>query len=629
MTKTTDLDCEDTAMDDISSPPPSQQCINNESLPKEITLKFTFKVKKTEKVDSATMHRNILTTIEDLDDHVSFLDQHNNTFSPQKTKNFSSKFTYETFPRKHFHLICVAHKLKLSISLKNLKRDMRNVLVTNHANITAHTWSTLDTRDVGWLLQMHPRLHNRQDLHLQLSKLLSKANPTKETPEFQLYVKTISDNNTNAAQRSSAQAIVIESKSDNIHNLRELLHSVYNTQSHLLPGTFIPINYQHIETKEKYSSLIRLQRQYLEDHRNISLSGVPDDKLNSIVHYNNKFDTILNHIHSSTHITWISPSISSDHDWNLSTNSSSYYASQQLVKMILDNVKESSSTMSFTPHLHQHSTSLTTTTKTYLDALNAFIPPTTANNHSVNSTNKPTNSTTTNTSSPTNTISTETQSSPLSSLTTAKDSIALENMKEHLTKSISILRKEMKSIQDSFRSEIKERLSEINNSLLTTQQTTNEHKNDQDKTLSSSRVQDSISSLKNEFNQFRSAIRQELKDQLLLTVTEVVQTTTTQISSIITKEVHRALQTHLHALSPRNRKPKRSHAPNIDETIQQQLFPDDSQDNSQIADVSTLSNEIDKQYEAANSLFEANMTIQPTSPPTYFSDMEEDHQNQP
>ena len=618
MTMTTAPEPTDIAMDDTFSPPPEEQIPNKESSLKEITLKFTFKVKKSEKADPAQMHRNILTNIEDIDEHSNFFDQHNNTFSPVKTTNFTSKFTYKTFPRKHFNLICVAHKLKLHASLNNLKREMHNVLAANHASITVHTWSTLDTRDVGWLLQMHPRFHNRQDIKEQLLKLLATVNNNNnEIPKFQLYVKTINDKNANSAQRASAQAIVIESESNNVHNLRELLHTAYNNKSKSLPGKFIPINYQHIETKEKYSSLIRLQHQYLQDHRNISISGENKDNLEKIIHLNNNFDTIINHIKTSTVITWISPSISSSEVWNLSTNSSSFIASCNMVKTILDKVKELSSNIPSVQYPIKQSTSLTTTTKTYLDALNAFIPSHAIIHQPSNNSPKPSTSAPTNTSSPTNTISTTTQNSSVSSLTPTKDSIALSNMKEHLTKSISILRKEMKSIQDSLQAEIKDHLSQITESLLTT--------NNQEDQLPSSRIQDSISSLRNEFDQFRHAIRQELKDQLLLTVTEVVQTTTTQILTIITKEVHRALQTHLHALSPRNRKPKRSRAPNIDDPIQQQLFSDDLQDDPQ----QKTSINLDEQYEAANSLFEANMTIRPTSPPAYFSDMEDDNTNQP
>ena len=618
MTMTTVSESTDITMDDTSSPPREEHITNKDSIAKEITLKFTFKVKKSEKGDPAQMHRNILTTIEEIDEHSNFFDQHNNQFNPVKATNFSSKFTYETFPRKHFNLICVAHKLKLRASLNNLKREMRNVLATNHASITVHTWSTLDTRDVGWLLQMHPRFHNRQDIKDQLLKLLSTANDnTNEIPKFNLYVKTISDSNANATQRSSAQTIVIESASKDVHNLRELLHSAYNSKSKSLPGKFIPINYQHIETKEKYSSLIRLQHQYLQDHRNISISGDNNDNLEKIIHLNNKFDTIINHIKTSTAVTWISSSISSSDVWNISTNSSSYVATCNLVKTILDTTKELSSNIPSIQYPIQQSTSLTTTTKTYLDALNAVIPSHTFAHQSINKSHEPPTSTLTNTSSPTHTISTKTRNSSLSSLTPTKDSTALSNMKEHLTKSISILRKEMKSIQDSLQAEIKDHLSQITESIHIT--------NNQEDKLPSSRIQDSISSLRNEFDQFRHAIRQELKDQLLLTVTEVVQTTTTQISTIITKEVHRALQTHLHALSPRNRKPKRSRAPNIDDPIQQRLFSDDPQDDPQ----QDTSINLDEQYEAANSLFEANMTIRPTSPPAYFSDMEDDNTNQP
>ena len=146
------LDSDDIAMDEAPKTseenPPSQST----SIPKETTLKFVFKLKKTENLDVSKLHCNLLTTIENIDQTAKFFDQHNNAFEPSKTNNFSSKYTYEKFPRQHFQLICVAHKLCLNLSLNSLKRDMRNALVTNRASITIHAWSTLDTRDVGWLL---------------------------------------------------------------------------------------------------------------------------------------------------------------------------------------------------------------------------------------------------------------------------------------------------------------------------------------------------------------------------------------------------------------------------------------------------------------------------------------------
>ena len=139
------------------------------------------------------------------------------------------------------------------------------------------------------LVHTHPRFHNRKDIRMQLETTLTKINTDKQNPEFRLYAKTIVDNKQNETQRTSAQVIAIECESQNLHRLRELLHTAYSSHSHSLPGKFIPINYQHIESKEKYSSLIRLQSQYLQEHRNISISGVTMSDLetkNSIQQYN-------------------------------------------------------------------------------------------------------------------------------------------------------------------------------------------------------------------------------------------------------------------------------------------------------------------------------------------------------
>ena len=87
---------------------------------------------------------------------------------------------------------------------------------------------------------------------------------------------------------------------------------------------------------------------------------------------------------------------------------------------------------------------------------------------------------------------------------------------------------------------------------------------------------------------------------------------------MITTEVNNALQTQLQALSPRNRKPKRSRAPNIPETLPQRLFSHTNSTESQ-----------DTDFEVANALFEANMTTRPNSPLLYDSDTEDHPMHQP
>ena len=108
--------------------------------------------------------------------------------------------------------------------------------------------------------------------------------------------------------------------------------------------------------------------------------------------------------------------------------------------------------------------------------------------------------------------------------------------------------------------------------------------------------------------------------------------TMSQLTTMITTEVNNALQTKLNALSPRNRKPKRSRAPNLDDSddpIYRKLFDDDPPHACNKEKNNTQPEELHDPYEAANSLFEANMTLRPKSPPTYSSDMEEDDSNQP
>ena len=127
-----------------------------------------------------------------------------------------------------------------------------------------------------------------------------------------------------------------------------------------------------------------------------------------------------------------------------------------------------------------------------------------------------------------------------------------------------------------------------------------------------------ISSIKHDFESFRSHIQTEMKKQLQTTISTTIKTTTENLTNMITVEVERALRTQLKAMSPRNRKPKRSRAPNLDDSISQQLFSARSRTDTE-----------DDDYELSNSLFEANMTIRPHSPDHSNSDIEEEMQNQP
>ena len=616
MTTTTTAGSDDTTMDDASSTSVERQDKHPSSNPKEITLKFVFKLKKTENIDVATLHRNLLMNIQRIDQNAKFFDQQGNGFNPLKANDFSSKYTYEKFPRQHFLLVCVAHKLCLNHSLNNLKRDMRNALVTNRASITIHTWSTLDTRDVGWLLHTHPRFHNRKDIHTKLSKTLTKINTDKQIPEFRLYVKTIVDNKQDN-QRVSAQVITIECESCNVHRLRELLHTAYSSISQSLPGKFIPTNYQHIESKEKYSSLICLQSQYLQDHRNISISGVTLDDLDTKIAYNNTTNTIHHHIHSFKQITWISPiasTTSTPRTWNISTTSTEYLPTCQFLRStILENITDSTSSIPYVDLPTTTHTQLSSTTKSYLAALNQHIPSHTSHTYTPSATTPTRNSTTTTTSSLTQSAS-------------RPNDVQFENLKLHVAKTVSNLQQEFRTLQKDIQQSLQNQIKALADKLpLQNSYASYTSKNSSEQIPLQMDLHQSFLSLKNDFQHFRNSIKKELENQLQTTVSEVVRETTNTLKSLITTEVHHALRTHLNTLTPRHRKTKRNRMnESSSDSLSQRLFAD--HDNTLSGAPGSKNSRTDA-FEVSNEIFEANMTVHPDSP-LATSDAEESTTNQ-
>ena len=593
-------------MADTPEPCNTQPASTNKSSLSLTTLKCAFKLKKSENSDISKSHHDLLIRINDLDPDAKFVDSQDNFFIPSNVRQFRTKFNYEIFQRKHFQLVCVAHKMSSSVSLTDLKTSLRNVLLTKRVSITVHTWPTLDTRDVGWLLHSHPRFHNRDNIHKIISTSLNKVSQNKPVPKFRLYVKSITHGNPNEKSRIATQAIHIECESSKLHELRELLHQLYHSTDKSIPGKFIPMNFPHIQSAHDYMQLLRSQSMYMDNHRNISVTGLTSEELDKHITTNNTSSSIRSILQQSKHIMWISETNTSEpQQWNFSTTSEPYHLASSLIHTnILDKISTTKSNMKL---LHSNNApsekSITITTQSYLQALTTSISKNTSQSFT----------------SPTYTESTK---SPVSSLSKSLYSkrIELANMKEHITRSITLLQKEFKNFQSTLRNELK---NQISDNIRNIPESTSNH----EMSSTSPNLQDSITSLRNKFDQFRTAIRQELKDQLLLTVTDVVKTTTNQISTIITKEVQRALQMHLQALSPRHRKPKRNRAPNIsDDNLSQRLFHDNypSSPDDIHATNTTRPRQIHDthQFEQGNELFEVNMTVQPDRSTNAFSDTE-------
>ena len=595
MTTSTDVVTDDTNMSDAETEPPHSSNVADNHKAKPTKVKFVFKLKKTEKADVSQFHRKLLLEILSLDKDVMFTDNKQQSISPRTTEDFKPYFDYESLPRKHFQLVCVTHTITTTISLSNLKRDLRNVLTSYRATLNVNNWSTLDVRDVGWILSMHPRFHNRDNITSLLRQELVALNDNNLVPNFRVYSKTLTNNKPSDKQRLVMQALHIECESSNLHALRELLHRLYSSSNPRIPGKFVPVNFQHIQSKNAFLALVLQQKQYLENHRNITIYGTSCTDLATEVQYDNKNKSIKTILQESPAISWISPSPSSPDQWNISTTNVHYLNACQIVKTtILNNITNSSSN-SILEHDNPSSSvlPLSPTTKNYLQALttNLSLPKSTVTSPKTISKNT-------------------TFTTNLSSITTStlqkRTAIQIDNIKEHIARSLEAIRTEFTNFQESLRNEMKEQISTFTNTSSSNEQHLNSTVSDE--------LSHSISDIKKELQNFRERIRAELKNELQI----AIQTTTSQLTSMITTEVNNALQTQLQALSPRNQKPKRSRSPNIPETLPQCLFSHTNSNESH-----------DTQYDVANALFEANMTARPNSPLLYDSDTEDHPMHQP
>ena len=597
MTKTSDTSINDTIMSDAPVRADTDTESTGEDIPTKVAIKLSFKLKKTDSQDISKKHHDILLALIRADPSCLVHDNEGTRLSLNPDSKIDTKFQYETLPRKHFQLVCVSHTITTKVPFSNLKMDLRNVLSSSRATLTVNTWSTLDVRDAGWLLQMHPRLHNRDDITERLRRAIQQVT-TDQVPAFRLYAKTISNGKPSDTNRQSTQVIVVECESASLFQLRELLHKIYSTNTKSLPGKFIPMNFQHIQSANAYTYLLQQQQTYLESHRNISISDITMDDLQTEIKYNNNTTSILTALHQNNSISWFSPDTSSStiEKINFSTTIANYPSAYSFLKNVVQaNISRSSLNSTYKENNFATTPQLSTTTKNYLHALTSNLPTTTKSpvittpsKHSY-------------------TITASNISSVTSPTTQIPSSVLFDNLKEHISRSLKTLRQEFLSLQTELCNEIKSiRISQTNLPSSTSNNTLN---------AISHELTTSISSIKNDFESFRTHVQNELKIQLQTTIASAVQSTTDNLTTMITNEVNRALRTQLQALSPRNRKPKRSRAPNIDDSVPQRLF---SQNDTEY-----------DPYEISNELFEANMTIQPHSPERHNSDTEDSPPLQP
>lgn len=450
-----DPDPPDTTMDEASESPMSSmydEYTSSTKTPEKILIKLLFKQSSNNyNANLHDKHRLVLERLHQADPQITIFDQHDIVVplhNPSKI-NFSTRFKYSSLPRRHFKMTASTHSIQSTISFSQLKKKLNSVLQENRITMMINHWKTLDIRDVGWLCNAHTYFHNRDHLQDILHKAIRKQFPSKPIPEFRLYVRMVTDGKPNSSNRLTAKAIHIECPSMDLNHLRDILQSLYSKVKGL-PGTFVPANLPHISDQPLLRKYILQQAKYTDNHRNITIEGVEHSHLAQTIHHNGKPTTILSMIKRSSSIFWISQTEQSD-KWHLSTTLHHYPMAAQFVQThILDRIEGSTSNRILTDEQTVHTT-VSDSTKSYLEVLSSTsshfdvdqsvvdMPATTPKQISFSKDTTPTS---------------VSHLSSLDPTSTKRQAIEIDNIKEHVQRSLSNLRKEFEQFKKDIRTEV-------------------------------------------------------------------------------------------------------------------------------------------------------------------------------
>ena len=206
---------------------------------------------------------------------------------------------------------------------------------------------------------------------------------------------------------------------------------------------------------------------------------------------------MLDQINRASSILWISET-SSDERWNLSTSVHHYAIAAKLVqKLVLDNVPGATSNLTLSDG-DTINTTISDNTRSYLEVLSSTSSHFDIDDSPPSPSTQPKQIT----------FSTDTNTSYISSLETSakKQSVEIENMKEHISRSITSIRKEFEQFKTTIRKEVKATVTE----LLQTQNDKLETATDL-MNATSTRMDDTSSRISKEMKELRSQMSEEIQ----------------------------------------------------------------------------------------------------------------------
>lgn len=274
-----------------------------------LLVKFEFKVHDKGEFAACDIHRQLLSLILSSHPTTKFFTNKSekSTITPSATcDDFFHHFNYQTFTKKKFHLVCVAHKLQTKSKFNDVKDSCKSLLHKYNGYIRIHKWKEheLDIVSVGWLYGANPKRHSRDHIVKNIKKL-SELHNLSFVP-MELYSKTISNAPPSDKSRINTSAINISCRRSDAKQCKALLQHIFKVKSKQVPGKFIPNDISSSESFEVFTQYIKLQNKYLQNHRSISVVGISEESLCDSFVLNGKTTSLLTIARSQQFFTWVS-----------------------------------------------------------------------------------------------------------------------------------------------------------------------------------------------------------------------------------------------------------------------------------------------------------------------------------
>lgn len=281
----------------------------NRTSNESILIKFEFKVHNSGDFAACDIHRQLLSAILSAHPSTKFFTNKSSqtTINPSSTcDTFFHQFNYQTFHKKKFHLVCVAHRIQSASTFNDIKETCKSLLRKYNGYIRIHKWdeNELDVVSVGWLYGANPKRHNRDHI-IENIKKISELRNLSFIP-IELYSKTISNASLTDQNRVTTSAINISCRRSDLQQCKALLQEVFKHKTNHLPGKFIPNDMSSSESFDTFTKYIKLQNKYLYNHRAITVVGVSEESLRDTFVLHGKTTSLLAIARCQPFFSWIS-----------------------------------------------------------------------------------------------------------------------------------------------------------------------------------------------------------------------------------------------------------------------------------------------------------------------------------